>query len=95
MSKYHEKPDCSPRMIHESKSNEKRFTLDFGERRRVDENCKKFGIKKKKKHRLAQQRKAMQKTKEYYEERCDDEILNQAKTVVREALWKQYKETEE
>lgn len=84
-----------PKMLHQSIDGNDRFTLDFGEIRRVKDNCKKYGIRNKKKHKLRQQRKAMENTREYYGYRCDAEILAQAKTVVREALWKQYKETEE
>ena len=81
-------------MIHQSRDNEKRYTLDFGERRRVKDTCDRLGIRNKKKHKLRQKRKAMRKTEEYYGERCDKEILYQCATVVNEALWKQYKETE-
>lgn len=95
MSKYHEKPDVSAQPIHQSSDSKgNRYTIDFGERRRVKEACKQYGIKNKKKHKLRQKRKAMENTAEYYGDRCDQDILNQASKVVRETLFKNYKETE-
>ena len=94
MSKYHEKPDVSQRMVHQSIDKNKRYIVDFGERRRVKENCDKYGIRNKKKHKLRQKRKAIENTKNYYGENADKEVLRQADTVVRQELFKQYKETE-
>lgn len=86
---------CKPRMIHQSIDGNKRYTIDFGERRRVRNNCEKYGIRNKKKHKLRQKRKAIENTKNYYGENADAEILKQAETVVNQELFKQYKETEE
>ena len=95
MSKYHEKPDVSPKIIHQSNEGSKRYTIDFGERRKVKNTCNDLGIRNKKKHKLRQQRKAIAATKEYYGDKADKEILDHAKSVVRQELFKQYKETEE
>lgn len=83
------------KMLHQSIDGDKRYTIDFGERRRVKDNCEKYGIRNKKKHKLRQKRRAIENTKNYYGENADAEILKQAETVVNQELFKQYKETEE
>ena len=94
MSKYHEKPDTSPRIIHSSIDGPNRYTIDFGERRRVKETMKSAGIRNKKKHKLRQKRFAIEKTKEYYGERYDAELDAHTKKSLNEMMNKNYIEVE-
>lgn len=93
MSKYHESPDVSPRMLHQSSDSNNRYTIDFGERRRVRDTLKNAGLRNKKKHKLRQQRKAVENTKKYYGDKYDAELEKHAVTSVKQMLNRNYMET--
>ena len=93
MSKYHEKPDVSPKFIHQSVDGNNRYTIDFGERRRVKNTLNESEIRNKKKHKLRQKRKAVENAKKYYGDRYDSDLEKFVNQSVGEMLNRNYKET--
>lgn len=93
MSKYHEKPDVSPKMLHSSVEGNKRYTVEFGERKRVKDTLETAGLRNKKKHKLRQKRIAIERTKDHYGERYDQELDKITKDSLKQMLNRNYKET--
>ena len=93
MSRYHEKPDVSPKLVHSSIDRNNRYTIEFGERKRIKETLSTAGVRNKKKHKLRQKRAALEKSKEYYGDRYNEEIDTAVKQSLNEMLNRNYKET--